>query len=510
MKEYFAYIRVSTTKQGQEGVSLAEQKSAIRQYADREGLSITGWFEETVTAAKRGRPVFSAVLDQIRAGEAAGLIVHKLDRGTRNLDEWIILRDLHKEGIDLRIVVENIDLSTRSGRMIGNFQAIIAEDYIENLRQETLKGQMGRLKQGLTPWAAPVGYLDNGKGKPKTIDPVKGPLVRQMFELYASGNFGLRQLAKQMQSLGLTNAAGGTLSKTCISKALNNPFYMGRILVRKWGKTFEGAHEPLISKSLFYAVQDTLSGKAGSKVCKHSYRYSRCFKCKHCGYSLIGERQKGRIYYRCHTRSCPMTGVREEFIDQTINTFLEQVTLDETVIQCFEDMLRENQANEHKSLDQAVRSIALERLKIQARKRRLTDLRIDNEIDEVEFKSKKAEIVRQLDLLEEREAAIAVSPNKADTDLQEFLELLNRLITRDKSGMDAKVVELLKLLTSNREISPEGVELSCHFPWNLMLKAPILSSCAQPRDTARTDEQVIEELVAYFTGEHPQRPQRLN
>ena len=55
MKRYFAYIRVSTVRQGERGSSLQEQKSAIEAYARRLNLSIAEWFEEMETAAKQGR-----------------------------------------------------------------------------------------------------------------------------------------------------------------------------------------------------------------------------------------------------------------------------------------------------------------------------------------------------------------------------------------------------------------------------------------------------------------------
>ena len=51
MKSCFAYIRVSTVKQGLHGVSLPEQRDAIAAYAARHQIKITQWFEERVTAA---------------------------------------------------------------------------------------------------------------------------------------------------------------------------------------------------------------------------------------------------------------------------------------------------------------------------------------------------------------------------------------------------------------------------------------------------------------------------
>ena len=72
MKEVYGYIRVSTPKQGEKGVSLSEQKDAIEQYAALNQLSIVSWFEERVTAAKQGRPTFTKMITLLRSGFAAG------------------------------------------------------------------------------------------------------------------------------------------------------------------------------------------------------------------------------------------------------------------------------------------------------------------------------------------------------------------------------------------------------------------------------------------------------
>ena len=87
VRNYFAYIRVSTPKQGQQGTSLAEQKSAIEKYARKNGFRIIKEFREQDTAAKRGRPVFRQMMQALQQGKAAGLIMHKIDRGARNLKD---------------------------------------------------------------------------------------------------------------------------------------------------------------------------------------------------------------------------------------------------------------------------------------------------------------------------------------------------------------------------------------------------------------------------------------
>ena len=100
MPKFFAYIRVSTSRQG-EGVSLLQQRDAILRYAERAQVSVIRWFEEKETAAKRGRPLFSEMLKLLEKGHAAGVIIHKIDRSARNLKDWADLGELIDRGIDV-------------------------------------------------------------------------------------------------------------------------------------------------------------------------------------------------------------------------------------------------------------------------------------------------------------------------------------------------------------------------------------------------------------------------
>src|SRR5205085_2174920 len=211
-KKYLAYTRVSTTKQGEHGVSLSEQKWAIEHYAQQNQLSVTEWFEEQETAAKKGRPVFSKMMRLLTSGKASGVIIHKIDRSARNLKDWADLQELSEKGVEVHFANESIVLNTRGNRLLADIQAVVAADYIRNLREETRKGIMGRLKQGLYPLPAPLGYVDKGKGKLKEIDPSVAPLVRKAFELYGTARYSLNSLVDEMFRLGLRNRAGGKVT----------------------------------------------------------------------------------------------------------------------------------------------------------------------------------------------------------------------------------------------------------------------------------------------------------
>ena len=325
MEGYIGYIRVSTVKQGTKGVSLIEQRDAILRYAERNKFTISVWLEEMETAAKQGRPVFNQALKLLRTGKARGIILHKLDRGARNLRDWAAIGELSDQGVEIHFVNESLDLHSRGGRLSADIQAVVAADYIRNLREETRKGFYGRLKQGLYPLAAPLGYLDKGKGNPKEIDPITGPLVRKAFDLYGTARFNLETLGLELHRLGLRNRNGGKVTRNGLSTLLNNPFYIGLIRLRKTGESFAGIHEPLIARALFDRVQAVLEGRINAQTQRHCFMFRRMLSCAICQYSLIGERQKGHVYYRCHTKECPRTSIREEAADAEVALLFQRL-----------------------------------------------------------------------------------------------------------------------------------------------------------------------------------------
>jgi site-specific DNA recombinase len=315
---FLAYLRVSTPKQG-EGVSLLTQREAIARFAAAKHLLVTGWYEEKETAAKRGRPVFGNLLSLLRKGQADGLIVHKVDRSARNLKDWADLGELIDRGIPVYFAGEGLDMNTRAGRLAADIQAVVAADYVRNLREEAKRGIQKRLEQGIYPNAAPVGYLDRGAGKAKEIDPEKGPLIRLAFTWYALGDYSLRKLARLLHDLGFRNRTGGRISCSGLSLVLRNPFYMGSMFLRSKNQLYLGLHQPIVSRELFSRVQFRLTSRVWPKPLKHRFKYSRVFRCASCDRSLVGSERKGHIYYRCHTVTCPTTCVREEMIDVAVS-----------------------------------------------------------------------------------------------------------------------------------------------------------------------------------------------
>lgn len=458
MRQCFGYIRVSTQKQG-EGVSLEAQKDAITDFASRNHLTVIKWFEEKETAAKRGRPIFNQMLKQLKRGGASGLIMHKIDRSARNLRDWALVSELPSQGIDIYFATESLDFTSTSGRLAANLQAVIAEHYIHNLREETIKGLRGRLKQGLYPFKAPIGYLDNGRGHAKTPCPEKAPLVAQMFELYATGQYSMSTLRAEMQRRGLRNHAGRPVSLHGIETILRNSFYCGLIELRKTGEVFEGCHEPLISPHLFKLVQDIKAGKAGKKVPRHNHLYRGLFRCAECQRSMIPERQKAHVYYRCQTRTCPKNTIREDRLEAAISAAYADLYIDpDSVEELKRQWLVWLKKDDPRGL---LASLDLRITKVEERLGRLTELLIDGAIDEREHRTRKKALSLELAALRTERAEVA-KLDLSEGEIRLFIELITSLAELHRSLKPDEKRCLLENCFSNRLVAENEPCLEPH------------------------------------------------
>lgn len=401
MKTYYGYTRVSTVKQGEHGSSLQEQRAAIDAFAARQQFSISVYFEETETAAKLGRRQFNKMVAALDQGRASGVIIHKIDRSARNLKDWARLGELMDKGVEVHFAHDNMDLTTRGGRLAADLQAVVAADFIRNLRDEVKKGRYGRLKQGFWPMAAPIGYLDTGRARAKEIDPRLGPLISQAFELYASGRYSLHMLRAELATRGLRTRSGASIPHSHLARILHNPYYMGVMRVGTTGETFEGNHEPLVAKARFDRVQAILSGRLYPRIEVHQFLFRRLITCNACNRSLTGERQKGRVYYRCHNFGCRGVSIPEHHIDALVRRELGLLRVDDGEVGDFREVIAEELAKEAGREDQRVGQIARDLALIEERLVRLTDAVLDGTIDKPTYDERKASLVLQkLDLHE--------------------------------------------------------------------------------------------------------------
>jgi DNA invertase Pin-like site-specific DNA recombinase len=174
------YIRVSTEEQAEEGWSVDAQERALREFCKAKGWEIVQVYkDEGKTGTNVNRPGFQAMLRDARDGKFEAIVVHKLDRFSRNLvDVLMTLDDLQKKGVSFVSATEAmLDFTTQIGRFILLVLAFFAQWYVENLSAETTKGKKERFEQGLYNGDLRFGYSKGEDGKPVPNGDAEGVLL---------------------------------------------------------------------------------------------------------------------------------------------------------------------------------------------------------------------------------------------------------------------------------------------------------------------------------------------
>lgn len=168
-------------------------------------------------------------------------------------------------------------------------------------------GMERRLSAGRWAFAAPLGYrLENGV---PVTDPVRAPLIREMFERWATGENTTKQLAAEMTARGLVSRSGGQLAPSHLARLLKNPFYAGAMVVG--GRRYAGNHPAIVSPELFERVQTVFEQKVSGRSARKHLDLLLVGKviCPRCGKVLVGEHHQkpsGKTfnYYRCRAPEC--------------------------------------------------------------------------------------------------------------------------------------------------------------------------------------------------------------
>ena len=183
-----AYARFSSDHQRDE--SIDAQLRAINDYADRNGFEIVETYTDRALSARSDqRPGFQRMVQDSRSGAFKVIIVHKLDRFSRDrYDSAFYRHELKKNGVTLCSVVENIDNSPESIILESVIEGM-NEYYSKNLARETMKGLKENALTGRhTGGTALFGYKINPDTKRPETDPDEASAVRMIFDMAFKGD----------------------------------------------------------------------------------------------------------------------------------------------------------------------------------------------------------------------------------------------------------------------------------------------------------------------------------
>src|SRR3989338_165068 len=325
---YFIYARKSTDDEDRQVLSIEAQLKEVREYAQRENLIVAKEIIEAKTAKKPGRPIFNDMLLQIERGAAEGILAWHPDRLARNSVDGGKIVYLVDQGIikGLRFPTYRFDDNAQ-----GKFMLSIAfgqsKYYIDALSENIKRGIRLKLSKGIWPQWAQIGYLNDPKTRGIIKDEGKAPFIAKSFALYSTGRYTLADIRDKINSAGMRGRKDHTLSASQYQHILRNPLYYG--VFRYNDESYEGIHEPIITKKLFDRCQEVMAGRAKPKKVKHPFALRGLMRCGECGGMITAELQKGYTYYRCTKRiaKCSQRYTREELLATQIKSILQKVSL---------------------------------------------------------------------------------------------------------------------------------------------------------------------------------------
>jgi DNA invertase Pin-like site-specific DNA recombinase len=190
------YVRVSTTEQADSGLGLAAQRATIEAECDRRGWTLLAVHEDAGASGKSitGRPALSEALDVLDNGQAAALVVAKLDRLSRSVhDAAGLLERAGRKGWALVACDLGVDTTTPAGEAMANVMATFAQLERRMIGARTKDALAVKRAQGVR------------LGRPATLP---AEVVDRIVAEKAAGS-GWSAIARGLNADGVPTAQGG-------------------------------------------------------------------------------------------------------------------------------------------------------------------------------------------------------------------------------------------------------------------------------------------------------------
>ena len=348
-KNCVIYVRVSTEEQTK-GYSLNGQERIDRDFAASQGYEVINVFrEEGISAKDLNRPQLQAMMNWVRehAAEVDAVIFWKWERISRGTEyDYAVLGKFFEECKVIPLSATECNEDSPEGELLRWITKGTALYERRKISQRTSMGMEQKAREGIRPCKAPIGYKNYTMPDEKkiiVIDEATAPFIRKAFELYATGNYSLKRLGETLYYDGFKHPkTGEKFPPRKFEWMLKNSFYIGTVEYK--GNYYEGKHEPLISKELFYQVQGMFGWK---KPKSHNifFPYTNMIKCIKCGeHKLSAEMQRGAhnsgeyIYYRCR---CGCKAIKQEELDKVFIDMLEDIYIPPAEIEAMKNEARE-------------------------------------------------------------------------------------------------------------------------------------------------------------------------
>lgn len=509
--------RVSSRKQ-ERGASLEAQEKSIKEYCNRNNLIIIEPYPKafvfTESSTRGGHKKFNEMIDFIeKQKHKTAIVVHTLDRLQRGFGECEKIKELLKaDKIEVHFIVESLILdkfSSDDDFTRYDFGILSAKLYLTSMNKNVKRSQKYNREAGLWQGLAPIGYLnakDERRRATLILDPERAPIIKQIFEEYASGVHSLKSVWLSAKEKGLMskepnyNPRSKNYGKICpisrnkIHDILTNTFYYGAMYVadeeidektKKPVKTFykliNHVYEPIISKELFDKVQKVLKTRKKERFCKEQkyagipFVFRGLITCK-CGCAITPEHhKKGNkeyVYLRCsHQKgTCNQKLVNENTIlEQLEREIFHQIRISPTMHDLLKTSITQSLEDE-KKINASIRKKIVEEISlIDTRLERLWECYLDRDIDKARYELEKQKYLEQKKDLNARVEKYSDISNGLKENIGKAIDFAANLSNLMKAASPDEKNMLLKRLLTNCILDGEVLKYEIKAPFDKLL-----------------------------------------
>jgi DNA invertase Pin-like site-specific DNA recombinase len=219
-----AYLRVSTDKQADRGVSLEAQRAKVQAYAELYDLELVAIEVDAGESAKSlDRPALRRALSMLKTGQAEALLVVKLDRLTRSVRDLADLVDGYfSKRAALLSVSEQIDTRSAAGRLVLNVLSSVGQWEREAIGERTAVAMRHLADQGrYTGGVAPYGWTLANDGTSLVAVEAEQGVIAKARELRAAG-VSLRAVAATLAECGMVARSGRAFDPKAVANMLSD------------------------------------------------------------------------------------------------------------------------------------------------------------------------------------------------------------------------------------------------------------------------------------------------
>lgn len=189
---------------------------------------VGGYVDEGISGiSTKKRRRFNEMIADAKEDKFDLIITKEISRFARNtLDSLQYTRDLIGLGVGVYFQNDNINTLDEDAELRLTIMSSIAQDEIRKLSSRVKFGHQQAIKSHVVLGNSRIfGYKKDDKRL--VIDEGQAPMVRELFEMYSSGEYSMKQLEKYFYEKGYRNYNGNKIAHTTMSGIISNAKYKG-------------------------------------------------------------------------------------------------------------------------------------------------------------------------------------------------------------------------------------------------------------------------------------------